>query len=269
MFKKLIITSAIITALFNSAKAEAMPLIGDTAPSFKAQTTLGEINFPNDYKGKWVVLFSHPADFTPVCTSEFMAFQKAQPKFCSLNTQLLGLSEDNIEQHQKWIESIKTLNFNKITLFMVKYSINHFSYISSYNEQKNIEISFPIIDDANQSIAKKYGMLQKDKNKEKTVRAVFVIDPESKVRAIIYYPQTIGRYIPEIQRLLLALQTTDAFDVATPANWMPGDDVIVSSKNLPEDISDEKLKEEGITKHSPYLYTKKLDKQTICDKLFE
>lgn len=248
MFKKLIITSAIITALFNSAKAEAMPLIGDTAPSFKAQTTLGEINFPNDYKGKWVVLFSHPADFTPVCTSEFMAFQKAQPKFCSLNTQLLGLSEDNIEQHQKWIESIKTLNFN---------------------EQKNIEISFPIIDDANQSIAKKYGMLQKDKNKEKTVRAVFVIDPESKVRAIIYYPQTIGRYIPEIQRLLLALQTTDAFDVATPANWMPGDDVIVSSKNLPEDISDEKLKEEGITKHSPYLYTKKLDKQTICDKLFE
>lgn len=248
MFKKLIITSAIITALFNSAKAEAMPLIGDTAPSFKAQTTLGEINFPNDYKGKWVVLFSHPADFTPVCTSEFIALQKAQPKFCSLNTQLLGLSEDNIEQHQKWIESIKTLNFD---------------------EQKNIEISFPIIDDANQSIAKKYGMLQKDKNKEKTVRAVFVIDPESKVRVIIYYPQTIGRYIPEIQRLLLALQTTDAFDVATPANWMPGDDVIVSSKNLPEDISDEKLKEEGITKHSPYLYTKKLDKQTICDKLFE
>lgn len=248
MFKNFIIALFIFTALFNTNKANAMPLIGEKAPSFKAETTTGNLDFPKDYQGNWVILFSHPADFTPVCTSEFIAFQKAQPKFEALNTKLIGLSEDNVEEHKKWLESIKDIEFNC---------------------EKNTTITFPIIGDKNQNIAKKYGMLQKDNNKEKTVRAVFIIDPDSLVRAIIYYPQTTGRYIPEIQRLLLALQTSDNFEVSTPANWMPGDDVIVPKSKLPEDISDKNLEAEDITKITPYLYTKKLDKETICDKLFK
>lgn len=247
MVKKIILTIVLMTilgAISNSTKA--MPIIGETAPEFKADTTQGKINFPQDYKGSWIVLFSHPGDFTPVCTTEFMAFEAAKAKFHSLNTKLIGLSENDVESHQKWIESIKGIKFNC---------------------QEDTNITFPIIGDENKSIAKKYGMLQNDKNPTKTVRAVYIIDPASKIRAIIYYPQSTGRYIPEIQRLLIALQATDEFEIATPANWMPGDDVIVPTDKIPEGKTAEALQGEGITEHSPYLYTKSLDKETICDKL--
>ncbi len=230
------------------SNAMATPLIGDSAPSFKADTTNGKINFPSDYQGKWVILFSHPGDFTPVCTTEFMAFEKSIEKFNALNTQLIGLSEDNVDAHRKWLDSIKMLDFNGSC---------------------ETRPSFPIIDDKEGNVAKKYGMLQKDKAENKTVRAVFVIDPEAKVRAVIYYPQSTGRYIPEIQRLLIALQTSDKLGVATPANWLPGDDVIVPTANVPEGKTATELEELGITKYSPYLYTKKLDKDEICDNLFE
>ncbi len=249
MFKKTLRAFCVLVALaLICTNAKAMPLIGDVAPSFKADTTNGKINFPADYKGKWVVLFSHPGDFTPVCTTEFMAFQNDIEKFNSLNTKLIGLSEDNVDEHRKWLDSIGTIDFNGSC---------------------EVKPTFPIIDDKERNVAKKYGMLQKDNSPNKTVRAVFVIDPEAKVRAILYYPQSTGRYIPEIQRLLIALQTSDKFDIATPANWMPGDDVIVPTDNVPEGKTASELKEDGIIKHSPYLYTKKLDKQEICDKLFE
>lgn len=249
MFKKMFLILSALTAItLLCENAYSIPLIGDEAPSFKAKTTDKEINFPQDYKGKWVVLLSHPGDFTPVCTTEFLAFQDELAKFSSLNTELLGLSVDNVEHHNEWIKSMKTLTFNG---------------------NENVEIDFPIIDDEKKEISKKYGMLQRDGDNSKTVRAVFVIDPDSKIRAIIYYPQNIGRYIPEIQRLVLALQTADAFDIATPANWLPGDDVVVSSANIPEGKTASELKEENITKHSPYLFTKKLEKKTICDKLFK
>ncbi len=184
-----------------------MPRIGDAAPAFNAVTTQGNINFPADYKGKWIILFSHPADFTPVCTSEFMTFASMQKDFTSLNTQLVGLSIDGLYSHIAWLRTIR----EKI----------------EFNGLKNIEVTFPLIEDISMEVAKKYGMLQPGESTTKAVRAVFFIDPKGMIRAIIYYPLSLGRNFEEIKRVIIALQTADAYDIATPANWMPGDDVIV------------------------------------------
>ena len=184
-----------------------MPLIGDSAPSFTAQTTTGSINFPRDYKGKWVIFFSHPADFTPVCTTEFMTFASMQDDFKKLNAELLGLSIDSIYAHIAWLRTIK----EKI----------------EYKGMKEVEITFPVIADLKMDIAKKFGMLQPNASDTQAVRAVFIIDPKAKIRAILYYPLSNGRNMDEIKRLLLAMQRSDAENVATPANWQPGDDVII------------------------------------------
>jgi peroxiredoxin (alkyl hydroperoxide reductase subunit C) len=184
-----------------------MPLIGDDAPSFTAVTTQGEISFPEDYKGKWVILFSHPADFTPVCTTEFITFASMQEEFRKMNTELIGLSIDSIYSHIAWLRRIE----EKI----------------EYKGMKNVEVKFPVIADLKMEVAKKYGMVQPNASTTQAVRAVFVIDPESKIRAIIYYPLSVGRNMQEIKRLVTALQKNDAEKVATPANWQPGDDVII------------------------------------------
>ncbi|WP_407357259.1 peroxiredoxin [Methanolobus sp. WCC5] len=184
-----------------------MPLIGDDAPSFTAKTTMGEINFPNDYKGKWVILFSHPADFTPVCTTEFMTFATMQEEFRELNTELIGLSIDSIYAHIAWLRTIK----EKIV----------------YKGMKDVEVNFPVIEDLRMDVAKKFGMVQPQASTTQAVRAVFMMDPKAKVRAIVYYPLSNGRNMDEIKRLLLAMQKSDAENVATPANWQPGDDVII------------------------------------------
>lgn len=188
-----------------------MPLIGDDAPSFTAVTTQGEINFPEDYKGKWVILFSHPADFTPVCTTEFMTFGSMQEEFREMNTELIGLSIDSIFSHIAWLKRIE----EKI----------------EYKGMKNLEIKFPLIADLKMEVAKKYGMVQPNASTTQAVRAVFVIDPESKIRAIIYYPLSTGRNMQEIKRLVTALRKNEAEKVATPANWQPGDDVIIPPPN--------------------------------------
>lgn len=185
----------------------SMPLIGDDAPAFKAVTTQGVINFPEDYKGKWVVLFSHPADFTPVCTTEFMTFATMQEEFKALNTELIGLSIDSLYAHIAWLRTIK----EKI----------HFK------DMKDVEVNFPVIEDLKMDVAKKYGMVQPNASTTQAVRAVFVIDPKAKVRAVIYYPLSNGRNMDEIKRLILAMQKSDKDGVATPANWQPGDDVII------------------------------------------
>jgi peroxiredoxin 2/4 len=185
----------------------AMPLIGDDAPAFKAKTTQGEINFPEDYKGKWVVLFSHPADFTPVCTTEFMTFASMQEDFKKLNTELIGLSIDSLYAHIAWLRTIK----EKIT----------------YKNLKNVEVNFPLIEDLTMEVAKKFGMVQPNASNTQAVRAVFIIDPKAKVRAVIYYPLSNGRNMDEVKRLILAMQKSDRDGVATPANWQPGDDVII------------------------------------------
>jgi len=198
---------------FNSSNMEttdqiiSLPRIGDKAPEFKAVTTQGEINFPGDYKGKWVILFSHPADFTPVCTSEFMTFAKMEAQFQARNCQLVGLSVDGLYSHIAWLRTIK----DKI----------------EYKGMKNIEVKFPLIEDITMNVARTYGMIQPGESSTKAVRAVFFIDPKGVIRAIIYYPLSLGRNFDELMRALVAMQIADKYNVATPADWRPGDDVIV------------------------------------------
>lgn len=194
-----------------------MPLIGDQAPDFVAETTQGTIRFPEDYEEKWVILFSHPADFTPVCTSEIATFAAMVDEFKALNTELIGVSVDSISSHVAWLKSIQDhVRFN------------------SYDGQP---ISFPIIADMKMDVAKKYGMIQPHASDTKAVRAVFFIDPKHKVRAVIYYPLSNGRSFSEIKRLLQALQTTDVYGVSTPADWTPGDMVLVGAPTTMEELS--------------------------------
>ncbi|MGE5610292.1 MAG: peroxiredoxin [Bacillota bacterium] len=188
-----------------------MPLIGETAPAFKAETTQGPIDFPYDYRGRWVLLFSHPADFTPVCTTEFIAFAAMAPEFKALNCELIGLSIDSTFSHIAWLRTIK----EKI----------------KYGELENIAVRFPVIADIKMEVAKAYGMLHPAASDTKTVRAVYFIDPTSKIRAMLYYPMTNGRSVQELKRLLIAMQTSDAHGIATPAEWHPGDDVILPPPN--------------------------------------
>lgn len=185
----------------------SMPRIGDKAPEFKAVTTQGNINFPGDYKGNWVILFSHPADFTPVCTSEFMTFANLEQKFSEVNCKLVGLSVDGLYSHIAWLRTIK----EKI----------------EYKGMQNIEVKFPLIEDITMEVAKKYGMIQPGESNTKAVRAVFFIDPKGIIRAVIYYPLSLGRNFDELYRVIVALQAADEFGVALPADWRPGDDVIV------------------------------------------
>lgn len=186
-------------------KVNRMPLIGDPAPAFKAVTTQGEINFPEDFKDKWVILFSHPADFTPVCTTEFMTFASMADEFKELNTDLVGLSVDSLYAHIAWLRKIQELEWNGM---------------------KNVEIKFPLIEDIKMDVANKYGMIQSQSTTQ-AVRAVFVIDPKAIIRTILYYPASCGRNFDEIKRIILALQKADKDLVATPANWRPGDDTII------------------------------------------
>lgn len=183
-----------------------MPLIGDKAPEFQAVTTQGVIDFPSDYAGKWVILFSHPADFTPVCTTEFMKFGSMAREFEEMGVQLVGLSIDSLYAHIAWLRKIRELEWNGLA---------------------NVEVTFPLIEDIRMEVARKYGMLQPNQSTTQAVRAVFVIDPQGYVRAVLYYPLSTGRNFAEIKRLVEALQISDAEGVATPADWQPGDDVIV------------------------------------------
>lgn len=178
----------------------AMPRINEPAPAFEAKTTHG-VKTLSDYKGKWLVLFSHPADFTPVCTTEFMAFAKAYPEFQAVNTELLGLSIDSNYAHLAWVRNIK--------------------------DKFGVEIPFPIIEDLSMRVANAYGMIQPGASDTSAVRATFVIDPNGVLRAMVYYPMSNGRSIAEFLRLVKALQTSDAHKVATPEGWQPGDKVIV------------------------------------------
>ncbi len=200
-------SAAVLAGEPSDADKPRIPLIGEDAPSFKAETTQGAISFPEDFKGKWVILFSHPADFTPVCTTEFMTFATMMPEFEALNCRLVGLSIDSIYSHIAWLRTIKER--------------------LEYRGMKNVEVTFPLIADLKMDVARKYGMLQPSASDTQAVRAVFFIDPESKIRAIIYYPLSNGRNFKEIKRLLIAMQTSDAHKVATPADWQPGDDGIV------------------------------------------
>jgi peroxiredoxin (alkyl hydroperoxide reductase subunit C) len=177
-----------------------MPRLGMPAPTFEAETTHGTIHL-EDFKGSWLILFSHPADFTPVCTTEFVAFAEIAPELKKRNVELMGLSIDSTYSHIAWVRNIEQ-NFG-------------------------VKIPFPVIADLNKEVAGLYGMIMPGESKTETSRCVFVIDPNGILRAMIYYPLTTGRNMQEILRLIDALQTTDKHGVATPANWRPGDKVII------------------------------------------
>ena len=226
-----------------------MPRIGDPAPAFKAVTTQGEINFPADYEGKWVILFSHPADFTPVCTSEFMTFATMEDKFAKANCKLVGLSVDGLYSHIAWLRTIK----DKI----------------EYRGMKNVEVNFPLIEDITMNVAKKYGMIQPNEDTTKAVRAVFFIDPKGIIRAIIYYPLSLGRNFDELYRALVAMQTADAFKEATPADGQPGDDVIISPAGNCGVAKDRmEGQDENVDECKDWFFcTKKLAKEAVLDKV--
>jgi len=186
----------------------AMPQLNKPAPDFDANTTAGRKTLA-DYQGRWLVLFSHPADFTPVCTTEFIAFAKAHDRFQALNCDLLGLSIDSTFAHVAWVRNIK--------------------------EKFGVEIPFPIIEDLSMKVANAYGMIQQGASDTSAVRATFFIDPEGALRAMVYYPMSNGRSVDEFLRLLEALQTSDAHGVATPENWRTGEKVIVPPPQTAEE----------------------------------
>ena len=207
-----------------------MPRIGEPAPQFEAVTTQGTIKL-EDFKGTWLVLFSHPADFTPVCTTEFMAFADIQEDLRELNCELMGLSIDSVYAHIAWIRNIE--------------------------EKLGKKITFPVIADLNKEVASKYGMVMPGESKTETSRCVFVIDDKQILRAMIYYPLTTGRNMEEILRLVRALQTTDKNGVATPANWKPGDKVIVPPPQTQE-MAEERVSDNTVECSDWYFCKKSL-----------
>jgi peroxiredoxin (alkyl hydroperoxide reductase subunit C) len=231
-------------------QAVSMPRIGDKAPEFKAITTQGPVNFPSDYKGNWVILFSHPADFTPVCTSEFMTFATMESQFEEVNCKLIGLSIDGLYSHIAWLRTIK----EKI----------------EYKGMKDVEVKFPLIEDIKMDVAKLYGMIQPNEDSTKAVRAVFFVDPAGVIRAIIYYPLSMGRNFDELYRVILALQTADNFNVATPADWRPGDDVIVPTAGSCGTAADRmEGRESGVECKDWFFCTKKIDKDKVMKAILK
>lgn len=193
------------------ASQVGLPRLGEPAPAFEAVTTQGTVRL-SDYEGSWLVLFSHPADFTPVCTTEFIGFAKIYPQLQERHAELLGLSVDSVSSHIAWVRNIE--------------------------EKTGVAIPFPVIADLDRKVATAYGMVMPGESKTETTRCVFVIDPGGILRAMIYYPLTTGRNMDEILRLLDALQTSDAHRVATPANWRPGDAVILPTPSTVEQAAE-------------------------------
>jgi len=183
-----------------------IPLLGDDAPSFKAEATTGPINFPNDFGDQWKVIFSHPADFTPVCSSELLELAAIQEDLKKMNVAIIVISTDKLETHNSWIKSIDSVK---------------------YKNREPQQIHFPLVADEDHSIARKYGMIHSSTNTTRYVRGVFIIDPLNKVRAMFFYPMNIGRNFDEITRTILALQTSDADKILIPADWHAGDDVLI------------------------------------------
>lgn len=232
-------------------KQYSMPRLGEPAPAFKANTTQGVINFPSDYNGKWAILFSHPADFTPVCTSEFLSFGKMQAEFDALNCQLVGLSIDGLSSHIAWLRTIE----QKI----------------DWKGMKDIKIKFPLIDDISMKVANLYGMVQPGESETAAVRAVFFVDPKGIVRTILYYPLALGRNFDEIKRILIGLQTADNFGVALPADWRPGDDVIDPNPRTMDKVAARsqaaKTPGSGMKCYDWFFCTKTLSKEEVEKKL--
>ena len=213
-----------------TAERRSLPRLNEPAPDFEATTTQGPIKL-SDLRGQWVVLFSHPADFTPVCSTEFMAFARNYDEFTKRNAKLIGISVDSVYSHIAWIRNIE--------------------------EKGGVKIPFPVVADLDMKVAQQFGMIHPGEGATATVRTVFFIDDKGIVRAMIYYPMSLGRNIDEIVRVLDALQTADKNGVATPANWRPGDNVVVPAP-LTQQAAEQRMGEQGLEQVDWYLSTKPL-----------
>ena len=216
-----------------------IPLLGEEAPVFTAQSTNGTIKFPNDFGRKWKVLFSHPADFTPVCTSELMSLALLQKDFNDLNVSLVVISTDSLYIHSLWVKSMEEM-------------------MSKNNNP--VKINFPLVDDSRHTVGWKYGMFTASNESFKAQRGVFIVDPQNKIRAVTFYPINVGRNMDEIKRTVIALQTADNNTVLMPANWKPGDDVLLPYPNSADHYSSNYVQEPGSYDLSWYMLFKKLDK---------
>lgn len=234
----LLVLLSSLNGISQTEKERNGPLTSGTAPSFKAISTMGEINFPDDYFGKWKILFSHPADFTPVCTSEILALAASQEEFEKLKTQLIIISTDGLNSHIEWIKSMESI---------------------SYEGFSPVKINFPMIADSELEVSKLYGLLQANSSERKDIRGVVFIDTENKIRAFFHYPNTVGWNIEEIKRTLIALQTQDKHNVQTPANWKPGDEVLIKSpSSIQEAVKLERKQDASLRKVTWYMWFKKL-----------
>ncbi|MFI5265807.1 MAG: peroxiredoxin [Chloroflexota bacterium] len=215
-----------------TAVERQVPRLNDQAPEFEANSTHGPIRL-SDFNGKWVVMFSHPADFTPVCSTEFAAFSSRSDDFARRGVQLIGISVDSVQSHLAWIDNINT--------------------------KLNVDVPFPVIADLDMKVSQLYGMIHPGASATATVRCVFFIDPKQIIRAIIYYPMQVGRSMDEILRVVDALQLVDGKSVSTPANWKPGDAVVVPAPGTVEAMKKRKSgQEEGLNVVEWYLSTKQL-----------
>jgi peroxiredoxin (alkyl hydroperoxide reductase subunit C) len=207
-------------------------------PEFTAQSTTGKINFPGDYEMKWKIIFSHPADFTPVCSSELLELATMQDEFDDLNTKILVLSTDGISSHMAWVQSLETIN---------------------YKGEQPVKIEFPLIADPDFKVSKMYGMIHSYTSNTRDVRGVFIIDPSDRIAAIFFYPMNVGRNMDEILRTLIALQTSEKYDVLTPANWIPGQKVMVESPNTEQEAEKmEKKHDKNLTSLTWYMWFRSL-----------
>jgi len=212
-----------------------IPLIEEPAPSFVAQSTEGEIKFPEDYGKHWKILFSHPQDFTPVCTTELLELAGIQDKFDKLDVKIVALSTDPLSTHEQWKKAMEEL---------------------SYKNNKPVKIQFPLIEDESLTVSRKYGMLHTESNSPKNVRGVFVIDPDNIIQAIYFYPNAVGRNTDELLRMVTALEKTRSENIMTPANWNAGDDVLI--RTIPKTgVSEEELASQGLYALDWFLWYKK------------
>jgi len=207
---KIILVMVLLSAIAIAQSEQRIPLIGEKAPSFKSESTNGIINFPEDFGNNWKLIFSHPMDFTPVCTSELLELASMQNEFKELDVDIIVVSTDTLYKHHMWLEAMEEIKFKN---------------------REYVKINFPLVDDNNRSIAKKYGMLHDPPNLTRAVRGVYIVDSENTIRFLQFYPTEVGRNIPEIKRAIIALQTSKRNDVYIPANWEPGDDVLLYHHN--------------------------------------
>jgi peroxiredoxin (alkyl hydroperoxide reductase subunit C) len=220
-------------------KDTRIPLIGEPAPKFTAESTMGPINFPDDYYAKWKILFSHPADFTAVCSSEILELAFLQEDFKELNTQLVVVSTDAVSSHIEWVKSLES---------------------AKYKSREPVRINFPLVSDKSMEVSRKYGMLHSYSSTTKDVRGVFIIDPNDKIRAVFFYPLEIGRNLDEIKRTIIALQTAEKDNVLIPADWQPGGDVMMHSPKTSAEADKLLLKDTpGVYSVNWYMWFKKSD----------